>query len=328
VIGKGSLSSAPNRRVAISVLAHLTWLALLGLLVAWWGKLLMIQASKIAELEGELGLSADLTQKNWHRTQRMLYGESATFFALLLGCSTLLFWLYWRDVKRARGLQAFFASVTHELRTPLTSIRLQAESIADGAVSENVGLEGSTSKNLVARLLEDTIRLEAQVERTLELARVEGGGPVYTQPLQIKPWLDRFLKSWTADHRDRVDFDAQIEDVLIEADPTAMQVIFKNLLENAIRHSKRDRVRISISMATREKGISLKLKDDGAGYSGDEKTLGKVFQKGPSSQGTGVGLYLVKVLMKRMGGWVDFTTQSSSPGFEVDLRFLEGKTNG
>jgi len=47
----------------------------------------------------------------------------------LLAVSALLAWLYWRESRRARAMQAFFAAVTHELRTPLTSMRLQAEAI-------------------------------------------------------------------------------------------------------------------------------------------------------------------------------------------------------
>ena len=39
--------------------------------------------------------------------------------------------------------------------------------------------------------MEDTMRLESQVERTLELARVEGGGPVFPEPMELKPWLDQ-----------------------------------------------------------------------------------------------------------------------------------------
>jgi signal transduction histidine kinase len=303
---KGLPHLVPNLHIKAMISAHLIWLVMVCLLGAWWDRLLLRQAGKIAELEGKLGLSVDITQGQWHRTQNMLYWESLTFFGLLLACTGFLFWLYWRDMKRAKGIQAFFASVTHELRTPLTSIRLQAESIAESLMGE------VSQGNLVRRLLEDTIRLEAQVERTLELARVEGGGPVYNQPLQIKPWLDRFLKTWTADYRDRVELKLGVDDVLIEADPTAMQVIFKNLLENSVRHSKRG-------------GISLLLKDDGQGFQGDQKNLGKLFHKAPSSQGTGVGLYLVKILMKRMGGWVQFNFNS---GFEVSFGFMEGKLNG
>ena len=103
------------------------------------------------------------------RTQHMLHWESTTFFVLAVVSSAFLFWLYWLDMRRARSIQAFFASVTHELRTPLTSIRLQAESIAEQC--------DESQRQLVARLLEDTTRLEGQVERTLELARLEARRP-------------------------------------------------------------------------------------------------------------------------------------------------------
>ena len=295
MIGKGSLSLAPHRRLRMMVVAHVTWIAIVCLLGAWWGRLLLTQAGKIVELERSLGWAANLTQDQWHKTQHMLHWEFATFFGLLLACTAFLFWLYWRDVKRARGLQAFFASVTHELRTPLTSIRLQAESIAENLAGE------SSQKNLVQRLLEDTIRLEAQVERTLELARIEGGGPVQTQTLQIKPWLERFLRSWAADHQNKVELEFKIEDLLIEADPMAMQIILRNLLENSIRHSKQEKVLISISVSPNKNQVCLFLKDNGQGYSGERKNLGKLFQKGSSSQGTGVGLYLVKILKLQWG---------------------------
>ena len=48
---------------------------------------------------------------------------------------------------------------------------------------------------LVERLLEDTSRLEGQVEKTLELARLEGGGALDLQPLPIHTWLQRQLQS-------------------------------------------------------------------------------------------------------------------------------------
>lgn len=334
---KINTKSTADRRLRVMLGAHFVWLGVVCLLGGWWWRLLLRQAGRIAELEQSQGWAKNLTENYWHRTQRMLFWESATFFSLLLASTALLFWLYWRDVKRARGLQAFFASVTHELRTPLTSIRLQAESIADNL------LEDASQKKLVHRLMEDSIRLEAQVERTLELARVEGGGPVYIQQIEVKPWLDRFLKSWAADYREKVECQSKIDDAIIEADPTALKVIFKNLLENSVRHAKREKVIISITSVFKDKTIILVLKDDGQGFLGDEKKLGKIFQKGVSSSGTGVGLYLVKVLMKRMGGWVHYSScsnalgnnpSSNNPsgnnpsGFEVSLCFKEGMLHG
>ena len=310
--------------------AQLAWLGTLCLLVSWWGRLVLRQAERIAALEGSLGLADGATQDHWHRIQRMLYWESNTFFALLLVSSGLLFLLYWRDHIRARGVQAFFASVTHELRIPLTGIRLQAESIADHIESQiesqNLGGDDHLT-TLSQRLLEDSIRLESQVDRTLELARIEGGGPVFTQPLQIKPWLDRFLKNWSRDYKGKVEIASKAEDLWIQADPVAVQVIFKNLLENSVKHSKKDKVQVTISTLSNEKGVLLQLKDNGQGYRGEAKSLGKLFQKGPSSQGTGVGLYLVQVLMQRMGGRTRFNFVHGLPGFEVQLCFKEGKNH-
>ncbi len=291
--------------------AHLVWLLLVCLLGGWWGRLLLSQAAQIAELGSDW--------EHWRRTQRMLYWESPVFFGLLLACSMLIFWMYWADVKRARGLQAFFASVTHELRTPLTSIRLQAESIAEG-----LG-EFHSEAPLVKRLLEDTLRLEAQVERTLELARLEGGGPVYIQPLQLKPWLERWVKAWFLDYPGQVELDLKVDDIWIEADPTALQILFKNLFENSVRHSGRDRVRVEIrTLSPNDQTIQVLFQDNGSGYSGNSKDLGVLFQKGPGSSGTGVGLYLVRTLMERMNGQLSY---GSGSGFGVVLSFQKGHSH-
>ena len=151
-------------------------------------------------------------------------------------------------MKRTRSLQAFFASLTHELRTPLTSIRLQAESIADESTPGSVN---DAQKHLLARLLEDSQRLELQVDRILELARVEGGGPLFTQPIRLRPWIERMIRDWQSRNADRADVKLDVQDLQIEADSVAMQIILKNLLENSIRHSQQDRVEIEIRTADR-----------------------------------------------------------------------------
>jgi len=155
--GKGGLSILPVRRTAVIAAVAAVWLLLQFALVAWWVRVVLVQAGRIAALEVQSGSTDSAAAMQWTRTRFMMLGESSVFLALLLAFSLLLAWLYWRESRRARAMQAFFASVTHELRTPLTSIRLQAESIADG----------EQGAELARRLLEDSHRLESQIEKTL-----------------------------------------------------------------------------------------------------------------------------------------------------------------
>lgn len=319
--GKGSITHAPNNRLRALLAIQLLWLLVVCFLGAWWGNLLLKQASRIDELERALGiLNAGTTRTSWEKTQRMLLWESGTFFVLLLSITALLVWLHWRDMKRAKSIQAFFASVTHELRTPLTSIRLQAESIAESLTQTQ-----AHENLLVQRLLEDTLRLESQVERTLELARVEGGGPVFSQSLRLRLAIERTMKSWRETHPGRLEVKNQVQEETVMADPTAIQVILKNLVENSLKHSRREKVQVTISSESKEGRVRLRFEDDGEGFAEDTDRLGELFQKGRNSQGTGVGLYLVRTLMKRMGGRVEF---NPGRGFVVDLWFQEGRADG
>ncbi len=314
--GEGNMTRKPSRRIRRLMVFHALWLASLFALVGWWAWLGLRQADRIHDLEMKLGLSGDAVQSHFARTQRMLIWEGGSFLALLLLAGGVLMFLYWRDLKRQRSLQAFFASVTHELRTPLTSIRLQAESLSD--LMEPRPHEDE--RNLVRRLLEDVQRLEGQVERTLELARVEGGGKVHLQPVRLGAWLDRWVESWRETHGSRIQIRSQLEqDCLLQADPAAIQVIFRNLLENSLRHSRRESVHVElVSRVNGDGTVSVTCRDDGTGFAGDARTLGEPFEKGAQSQGAGVGLYLVRILMERMGGKAHF---GQGPGFPVELRF-------
>jgi signal transduction histidine kinase len=295
----------------LAVVAAL-WLLLLFVMIGWWGWVVYTQAQKIAELQTLAGLNTSEAHADWVTTQRMLMWEGGAYFVLLAGVSGALIWLYWRDRRRTNALQAFLASVTHELKTPLTSIRLQAESLA----------ETSQARALIERLLEDTSRLEAQVEKMLELARLEGGGALALQPLPIVSWLQRFRRSGSVNSKVEIGIEepANGDSPLVLADPSALQIIFRNLVENTARHSQSSAAQARVRFDRGAQDVCVTFADDGVGFSGERRHLGMLFFRGARSQGAGVGLYLVQSLMQLMGGRAEFNV-GSGRGFETRLHF-------
>lgn len=307
------------------VLLQIGWLAFLSTLGGWWVAMMSRQAGQIAELERQLGVGTPASAAQWARTERMLHWEGGTFFAALFVTLAVVAWLYWRDSKRARALQGFFASVTHELRTPLAGIRLEAESLAE------IVPAGSDARSLVDRLLDDSSRLEAQVERALELARVEGEGTVFTAALNPRALVGQLARNWHPAGTRRIAIENAVEDGAILADAAALQIILRNLLENAARHAKREPVAVRISSREAGDWIELVVSDDGGTPGTLPTNLGSLFAKGPESRGAGVGLYLVKSLMRRMRGTATFgaTTEPDAPrGFRTVLRFRREVSNG
>lgn len=312
---KGALSVRPARQSRrIAILAG-TWLAVVLVLGFWWATIVLDQSKSIAALQEELGVPRAEALEAVMRTERMLLWESGTFLVLLMTVSGMLFWYYRRDMQRARGTQAFFAALTHELRTPLTSVRLQTEAIA----------AGEPTQELIERLLVDTHRLESQIDKTLELARIEGGGQLADQAIRLDQWLERVLSGIVTASGENILLDIRIEPELppVHGDTSALQLILRNLIENAQRHGDRDPIRIDVQAARSRHGVDLRVRDHGAGYEGDPARLGRLFLRGDASRGTGVGLYLVRVLMERMGGSVDFG-HAEGGGFVVTLHFPAG----
>ena len=313
--GQGGLSIAPVRRTALIAGAALLWLLLQVVLVVWWATLIERQARRIAALETLNASGPDLGTVPWSRTRLMLVGESSTFLALLLTISLLLAWLYWREQRRARSMQAFFASVTHELRTPLTSIRLQAEAIA----------EGDQRAALARRLLEDSHRLESQIEKTLELARIEGGGSLSDQEIPLHPWLAHSIRDIAGAYGERLDLRAHLDADLppVKADAAALQLILRNLVENSVRHSRVTPVSVRFTASRHGGFVVLEYQDNGLGVAAGTGRLGRLFGRGAASPGAGVGLYLVRRLMQRMHGRARFDT-APGEGFRAELWFRVG----
>jgi signal transduction histidine kinase len=313
VAGRGGLSVVPTRKARLVIALAGVWLASLLALGAWWALFALRQADRIATLEREPGVLSSTDGGQWARTHQMLWWEGGTFLVLLILLTAVLAWLYSRDHVRTRALQAFFAAVTHELKTPLTSIRLQAEALA----------AGGDTPTLVRRLLADTGRLESQVESALELARLEGGGALVDQTVPLGLWTQRAIHWLGEVYGPAVQFHLELRahPDAVAADAAAVQIILRNLVENSVRHGQAVPAVVDLSIDRTADAVVLTYRDHGQGYAeGDAARLGKLFVRGRHSSGAGVGLYLVRLLMTRMGGWARFES-APGKGFSAVLGF-------
>lgn len=302
------------------VIVQAAWLVLVCGLGGWWVWLMHSQARRIADLEQQAGMAAPAIREQSLRTERMLLWEGGAFFAALLVSLGALAILHGRDLARARALQAFFASATHELRTPLAALRLEVEGLAD------VVEPGHPGRPWVERMLEDSGRLEAQVERALELARIEGGGDVPVQSANLRAVVADFVRSWRPPPGRRVEVRNLTANVGAWANPASLHALLRNLFENSVRHATAEDLVITLETVESAASVGLRVSDNGGPPRGLPPALGTLFARGAGSRGAGVGLYLSRQLMRRMGG--DARFEPTPAGFLAILTFQGEPAHG
>lgn len=268
------------------------WLGLILTLGTWWLYLIIDISSRLNDF---IGLSGSL-EKELDYLKLAQY-EGAAFVFLILLTSTTLFYLYFQDIKKNQSLTSFFASLTHELKTPLASMRLQAEVLQETV--EELEKESKPVKSmakLTQRLIQDAQRLENEMDNILQLSRIERGGSLNLRALDVNEFL-------LEEKRKRENtFALRIEGEVpkIMADEFALTLILRNLIQNTIKHAKKNEAIIKVSSQGGTTQISYS--DQTPNLKVDLKKLGKLFHKEGDSTGSGVGLYLIKKLSFLMNG--------------------------
>ncbi|MES2527195.1 MAG: HAMP domain-containing sensor histidine kinase [Bdellovibrionota bacterium] len=267
----------------------LLWIVLLFGIGTWWLYLVFKLHSMISDLNlPQLGSESKFLN--------MMRWEGSFFFIFLLLLGASLFVMYFRDLRKSKAMQSFFSSLSHELKTPLASMRLQAEVIKDLIEDESHSHDQLAS--LTKRLIEDTDKLESELEKSLQLSRIEQDGNLTLTPVSLEKYLRR--------HQHKLD---KVELVLnfpdgaadVMADELALNMIIRNLMENSLRHNP-DTKTITVTSELRGQHVFVTYDDHGKKFTGPVEKLGELFYKFDSSKGSGIGLYLIKNLMKKMRG--------------------------
>lgn len=314
---ENEVSIAKSRGSAWRFGLGLAWMVFTLSLAAWWLIFGLRQIDLVQTTTSHFAPEHSGHVADFVRQQRMLISEgSILILSLLLGGGALLYYMR-RERKRADQIRAFFATFSHELKTPIASLRLQVESLADD-------FKESPSNPLFARLVKDSVRLEIQLENSLHLAQLDSS-KIFLERIDLRRMIGALAHQWP-------DTRLEVEgDLPVRADHRALETVVKNLIQNAIIHGGAKRVRFVLASAADGSRVSLRVNDDGAGFTGDPDQLGRLFVRHNPKSGSGVGLFLVRSLVERMGGSVRFVSRSaadaaSARGFDVEIELLaEGK---
>lgn len=284
------------RRNLLLILSFL-WLATLLVLGGWW-IYLMIKLGSVMEATVSPGF------------MRMVKWEGGTFIFLLLLLSVSLFIMWLQDQRKTKSIQAFFASLTHELKTPLASIRLQSE-----VINELVSKLGNPRVNeLTGRLIEDTQKLEDQMDKILQLSRLERGGNLNPVAVNLVPFVSTIVDRWGNRLEVAINADKELPAVL--ADQFALTLVLRNLLENTRSHATNMQAQIQVQKQADK--VELTYKDDGV-FDGELGRLATLFYKHNSTKGSGIGLYLIKRLMQKMDGDLIITKEQNQLIFTLSF---------
>jgi signal transduction histidine kinase len=207
----------------------------------------------------------------------------------------------------ARMKDEFLASVSHELRTPLTSI-LGALGILGSGAAGALPPAALPIADIAKRNAE---RLSRLIDDVLDLTKLEGDRMVLqARPSQLGPLLTEAMaanEGYAA--RTGVRLDVKLIDRCpsVAVDVDRFMQIMANLLSNAIKHSMPGDT-VCVQLECTSATVSVKVRDQGPGI--DPAFRARLFEKFSQADGsdrraqggTGLGLYITRMLVERMGG--------------------------
>jgi signal transduction histidine kinase len=261
------ITHAPRTRV--HYIAAIAWLVFTVSLASWW-------------------LSVGLELTNRHT---MFLWEGATFIVVLVGGGLAILVAIRREDRRRQALEMFFMSFTHDLKTSLASVQLQAEGLREDQSDPATRLP-------LDRLLQDTVRLQIQLENSLFVAQPDGR--LLKERLDVVAAVERLREDWPT-----LQIDVTGAGVVV-ADARALDAVLRNLLQNAVLHGGATHAAIRVERVPGDI-IRLVVEDNGTGVSpANLAHLGEPFSRPSTTSGTGMGLHVSRRLVSRMGGAMSF----------------------
>ncbi len=203
-----------------------------------------------------------------------------------------------------RELNTFIYKSSHDLKGPLASI-LGLINLLE--TDEDV----KQGTPCVQMIRQSTEKLDRMLNEMLNVVRIKRE-KIFPELIDFKQEVDEILSTLSTNES----FDAICIKVIIQndkelrTDRKLLSSVLQNLIDNAIRYQKPENNSfVSINVHDYMHGVKIQIEDNGCGF--DDKTRGNIFtmfNRGhASSKGNGLGLYVVKNAIDRLGGYIEFS---------------------
>jgi len=224
--------------------------------------------------------------------------------------------------KQIKSERSLLSGVSHELRSPIARIRLAT------TLAQETG-DPAERQEMLDRIEQDTIQLDAMLERILTVSRLESG--------QLKPKFESFVLNDLVDEVVRdARFEAAathatitcgsiVENIQVTGDPGLLRSAIENVVRNAIFYSgEGGKVEVTVTAPDNRRSASVVVRDNGPGVPQDKMQL--IFEpfyrvddsRGASTGGMGLGLAIANNAIRAHGGGI--TVWNVEPhGLEISL---------
>ena len=236
-----------------------------------------------------------------------LLSVGTTLLVLAIVGTAMYLTLSIKAINISRRQSNFIDSVTHELKSPIASLKLYLQTL------NRRHLPPAEQEAFFKDMLEDVERLDRLINHLLDAARLEKDR-VHQEPedVDLADLLRRCSETVCVRYRtpeDAVKLD--VAPLMMRAIRVDLELIFRNLIDNAVKYADDEQPEVEIVLRPEgESQAVVRISDNGRGIPhGQRRQLfGRFVRLGSelvrNKPGTGLGLYIVQTLVKRLGGKV------------------------
>jgi PAS domain S-box-containing protein len=254
------------------------------------------------------------------RKDGTVYQGELSIFPIREGNQILFYVSLCADITERKGIDRakseFVSLASHQLRTPLSAIRWYSEML----LSKYVGELNEKQRQYVKEIYAGNLRMVELVNALLNVSRIDlGTFAMEPEPVNLVEICESVLSELApqlTEKRQTVERIFSGAPETYSADPKLIRIVFQNFLSNSVKYTQPEG-HIAAEIGTREGSLYIRVADNGYGI--PKTQHGKIFEKlfradnvrQKDTEGTGLGMYIVKAIIESSGGRIWFESEEN-----------------